>query len=63
MAPKTQKKSNKPLKGTKGKDNLIVTAKKNVEVFAYAGDDTVRVDLGADHKIYAGAGKDSITVK
>ena len=59
----TQKKSNKPLKGTKGKDNLIVAAKKNVEVFAYAGNDTITVNKGANHKVYAGAGKDKIIVK
>lgn len=46
----TQKKSNKPLKGTKGKDNLIVAAKKNVEVFAYAGNDTVTVSKGLTTK-------------
>jgi hypothetical protein len=62
MATKTQKKSNKTLKGTKGNDNLTVSAKKNVEVFAYAGNDKITVTKGAKHKIYAGAGKDTITV-
>ena len=59
----TQKKSNKSLKGTIGKDILTVSAPKNVKVFAYAGDDTIKVTQGADHEIYAGAGKDTITVK
>lgn len=61
MATRTSKKKNSALTGTNAKDILTVKHTK-ITVNGLKGNDTIKINTGSNHRVYGGAGTDTITI-